>query len=85
MGDGPAVAIYILTIGLLNLALGYGLALWFERRRRVAIWRQSIMAVDIELTEKPAQDVSPDELAPEHVIPKEIEGIPTDVIVLEGE
>ena len=42
------MAVFIFTIGLFNLALGYGVALWFERRQRIAVWRQSVLAVDGE-------------------------------------
>ncbi len=40
-----AVTFYIFTIGLLNLALGYTVALWLERYRHVAVWRESTPAL----------------------------------------
>lgn len=41
-----AVTLYIFTIGLLNLALGYTVALWLERYRHVAVWRESTPALE---------------------------------------
>ena len=70
------MAVYILTIGLFNLALGYGIALWFEHRQRVAVWRQSVLGSDIGLSEISLQDAPADELAETASSPDDVASIP---------
>jgi len=70
------VAVYILTIGLFNLALGYGIALWFEHRQRVAVWRQSVLGADIGLSEISFQDATADELAEIASSPDDVASMP---------
>ena len=76
LGGGLAVAVYILTIGLFNLALGYGIALWFEHRQRVAVWRQSVLGADIGLSEISFQDATADKLAETASSPDDVASMP---------